>query len=250
MPSRSIHSVRSRRTSSTLELLEVLAGGDGLAQELDDRDALDRLGVLEGEEDAGLGARVGRPRGDVLAAQQDLARGHHVAGVAHHDVGERRLAGPVGSHERVDLALAHHQVDAAQDARPSASQWRFRVPGGCRRNYRWSEPTGGAVAEGPGAHQPRSTHSSRCGRLGADGRARRRGPGRPGCRARRRERAGRSIERMMVAKSPPSKEVLPGPPGKRVSPVKSRGVPSTAKEIDPGVWPGVARVRRRRSPTT
>ena len=47
---------------------------------------------------------------------------------------------------------------------------------------------------------------------------------------------------MMVAKSAFSNEVLPGPPGKRVSPVNSSGVPSTVKHIEPGVWPGVAMV--------
>ena len=40
-----------------------------------------------------------------------------------------------------------------------------------------------------------------------------------------------SIEWMMVGKSPPSKVALPGPPGKSVSPVKSMGVFSRAKEI-------------------
>ena len=51
-----------------------------------------------------------------------------------------------------------------------------------------------------------------------------------------------SIEVMIVAKSPPSKFVFPGPPGKSVSPVKSIGVPSSAKQMLPGVWPG--RVQR------
>ena len=55
------------------QLVQALARGDRLAQELDDRDAADRLGVLEGEEDPGAGALVGRPGRDVLAAQEDLA---------------------------------------------------------------------------------------------------------------------------------------------------------------------------------
>ncbi len=57
-----------------------------------------------------------------------------------------------------------------------------------------------------------------------------------------------SIDRMMVAKSECSKEVLPGPPGKRVSPLKSSGVPSTVKHIEPGVCPGVAMVPIRSRP--
>jgi hypothetical protein len=48
MPSLSIHSIISRRTSRTD--IVVPSGRHGLAQELDDRHALDRLGVLEGQE--------------------------------------------------------------------------------------------------------------------------------------------------------------------------------------------------------
>ena len=54
----------------------------------------------------------------------------------------------------------------------------------------------------------------------------------------------------MVEKSECSKEVLPGPPGKRVSPVNRSGVPSTAKHIEPGVCPGVAMVAIRSRPTS
>ena len=98
------------------QFVEILSRGDGLAQELDHRDAANGLGVLESEEDAGASSLVCAPRSDVLTAQQNLARGHHVTGMAHHDVGEGRLTGPVGSHQRVHFALTHHQVDAAQDA--------------------------------------------------------------------------------------------------------------------------------------
>ena len=48
-----------------------------------------------------------------------------------------------------------------------------------------------------------------------------------------------SMLRRMVGKSPPSKPVAPGPPGKSVSPVNSKGVSCTLNDIDPGVWPGV-----------
>ena len=58
------------------------------------------------------------------------------------------------------------------------------------------------------------------------------------------------MERMIVGKSPPSKLVLPGPPGKRVSPLNSSGWPSSRKHIEPGVWPGVWIVRRRSRPTS
>ena len=43
--------------------------------------------------------------------------GDRVARMAHHDVRQRRLAGAVGTHQGVDLALAHGEVDAAQDGR-------------------------------------------------------------------------------------------------------------------------------------
>ena len=45
----------------------------------------------------------------------DRAGGDLVLGVAGQRVGERRLAGAVGAHDRVGLAAADRQVDAAQD---------------------------------------------------------------------------------------------------------------------------------------
>ena len=74
------------------------------AEEVDHRDAGDLLGILEGEEHAGPAALVGGPLGDVLTLEQDAAAGDLVGGVAHQDVGEGRLPGPVGSHQGVDLA--------------------------------------------------------------------------------------------------------------------------------------------------
>ena len=38
---------------------------------------------------------------------------------------------------------------------------------------------------------------------------------------------------------PPDTIVLPGPPGKSVSPVNNSGVLATANEIEPSVWPGL-----------
>ena len=46
------------------------------------------------------------------------------------------------------------------------------------------------------------------------------------------------MERMMVGKSPPGKLVAPGPPGNRVSPLKSTGDPSSRKHMEPGGVPG------------
>ena len=99
------------------ELVEALSRGDRLAQELDDRDAGDGLGVLKGEEDPSARALVGRPFGDVLAVQKDLATGDRVARVAHDDVGQGRLPGAIRAHQGVDFAFAHDEVDAAQNRR-------------------------------------------------------------------------------------------------------------------------------------
>ena len=119
--------MNERSTSSMLdgvrelraELLDadrlLAAGVDRQAQEVGDRYAGDRDRVLEGEEEAELGALVRGHLDDVLAVEEDLALGHLVVGVAHDRVGERRLARAVGAHQGVQLAVADQQVDAAQD---------------------------------------------------------------------------------------------------------------------------------------
>ena len=71
--------------------------------------------VLEGEEEAGVRALVRLGLRDVLALEEDRALGDLVAGVPEQRVRERRLAGAVGAHQRVDLAVVDRQVDAAQD---------------------------------------------------------------------------------------------------------------------------------------
>ncbi len=49
------------------------------------------------------------------AVEEDLALGDLEAGVAHDRVGQRRLAGPVRAHHRVDLAGADVEVHALED---------------------------------------------------------------------------------------------------------------------------------------
>ena len=49
-----------------------------------------------------------------------------------------------------------------------------------------------------------------------------------------RVKSRRSIEAMIWSKLAPSKRVLPGPPGKSVSPVKSSGSPSSRNDVEPG----------------
>ena len=99
-----------------LDLDRLLAlGVDRHAQEVGDRHAGDRDRVLEGEEQACLGAVVRLGLGDVLAFEGDRALGDLVGGVAEQGVGHRRLAGAVGPHQGVDLAPADVEVDAPED---------------------------------------------------------------------------------------------------------------------------------------
>ena len=95
--------------------VDALPGRCGLAEELDDRDARDLLGVLEGEEHAGLRPHVGRPVGDVVALVQDPTPGDLVLGVGEQRVGERRLARPVRAHEGVELTRENDEIDAVED---------------------------------------------------------------------------------------------------------------------------------------
>ena len=84
-------------------------------QVLADRDAGDRDRVLEGHEEAGAGAHVGVGLGHVLAFEGDRPVGYLEGRVAHDRVGQRRLAGPVRTHQGVDLPLLDVEVEAAED---------------------------------------------------------------------------------------------------------------------------------------
>ncbi len=85
------------------------------AQEVHGRDAGDFHRILERQEHALGGALVRRHLQQVLALEQDLAAGHLVAGLAGDDVGQRRLAGAVRPHDRVDLARIHGQRQPVED---------------------------------------------------------------------------------------------------------------------------------------
>ena len=77
------------------------------AQEIHGGDAGNFDRILERQEHALGGALVRRHLEQVLALEQDLAAGDLIAGLAGDDVGQRRFAGAVRPHDRVDLALVH-----------------------------------------------------------------------------------------------------------------------------------------------
>ena len=99
-------------------VLRLANGVDGRAQEARHGHARDGVGVLEGEEEAALGALVRLHLQDRLAVEEDVALRDLVGRVAHERVGERRLAGPVRAHDRVHLVGVDGQIDAADDLRP------------------------------------------------------------------------------------------------------------------------------------
>ena len=65
------------------------ASRQGLAEELDDRDAGDHLRVVEREEHASLGPLVDRPLRDVVALELDRAAGDLVLVGSHQGCAER-----------------------------------------------------------------------------------------------------------------------------------------------------------------
>ena len=91
---------------------------DRQAQEVDHLHARDRGRVLERQEEAALGALVGRHLEDVLALPEDAPLRDLVLGVAGDRVGERRLTRAVRPEQRVDLALLHLEVEALEDLSP------------------------------------------------------------------------------------------------------------------------------------
>ena len=98
-----LHPVHRRQAQLEHGQFDALACRQGLPQELDHRDAGDRLRVLEGEEHPRLGPLVARPVGDVVALERDGPGGDLVLGRAHQRVAERALARPVGTHHGMDL---------------------------------------------------------------------------------------------------------------------------------------------------
>ena len=204
MPRRSIHSVMSTRTSRTeTSSVPLRAAMAWRRNWVTDTPSID-LGVLEGEEQAGLGPHVGGPSGDVLAVEQDGARGHRVGGVAEQRAGQRRLAGAVGAHRaRGPRRRPTCRSTPRRMAPSSAETWRSRISssGRCGRHRPKSLPFWSGF---PDRRPPRPVPAdSAAAALTSPGRPIRpgggtrcprwwrcRGRAAPGCRGRRRRRCG------------------------------------------------------------
>ena len=77
------------------------------AQEIHGGDAGNFHRILERQEHALGGALVGRHLQQVFALEQDFAAGDFIARLAGDDMAQRRFAGAVRPHDRVDFALVH-----------------------------------------------------------------------------------------------------------------------------------------------
>ena len=153
---------------------------------------------------------VGPEGGDVLAPEPDAAAGDLVARVGEERLGQGRLAGAVGSHQGVELALADGQRHAAQDLgvlRPGRGGPAKLEEGSGGRSHAPSVIPTIQVVEIPGRISRARTWS------GADGSGRgrnrrrdrstrRRGRGRPR-RARPRPAARRELGADLGAHAPP-----------------------------------------------
>ncbi len=71
--------------------------------------------ILEGQEHPHPGALLDRQFQQVLPLEPHLAASHLIAGMAHDDIGQRALAGAVGSHQGVGLTQANAQVHPFED---------------------------------------------------------------------------------------------------------------------------------------
>ena len=87
---------------------------DGRFQKIRHRHARNLHGILEREENALVGACVGRHFEQILAVEPRFALGHFVERIAHEHGGERRFSRAIRPHNRVGFAGLHRQVDALQ----------------------------------------------------------------------------------------------------------------------------------------
>ena len=162
-------------------------------------------------------------------------------------VGEGRLAGPVRAHQGVELAGADGQVDDRAGSRPVGRG--VEVPDLEERGVRRHRLTWQVLSHGPApSHRPCSaTLPAPFRPIRRGGVARSRSWTRSPCPGSIVMSAPKRAEDALVDRTDDGREVrrvlervLPGPPGKRVSPVKSTGEPSSAKQMIPACGPACA----------
>ena len=90
-------------------------GVDGMFQKAGDRHAGNFDRILHDQENTFAGTVFGRHRQKVAAAEFDRAGSNLISGFAAQKIGQRRLAGAVRPHNRVDFALVDRQVEAFDD---------------------------------------------------------------------------------------------------------------------------------------
>ena len=89
--------------------------GHSRAQEVRHRDTRYLHRVLHGQKEPRPGPFIHTHLENVLAVEGDRPGGDPILGVAGDRIGQRRLAGSVGAHDRMGLPRIHGQVDALED---------------------------------------------------------------------------------------------------------------------------------------
>ncbi len=84
-------------------------------EKVGDRHSGNLGGVLKRQEDPGPRPLVGLQLQDVIALEEDFARGDLVSRVPRDHLRERALSRAVGTHQYVDLARLYGERQAAQD---------------------------------------------------------------------------------------------------------------------------------------
>ena len=91
------------------------AVGERLTKKLDDGNPGDRLRILKGQEQPTTAPLIRTHGQQIVTVEKNSSAGDPVLGVSGQHIGERALAGPVRSHDGVDLAVVDRQVDSMED---------------------------------------------------------------------------------------------------------------------------------------
>jgi hypothetical protein len=90
-------------------------GVERRAQEGQGRNSGNLHGILKGEEDAARRPLLRLKGQQILAVQARAAAGGLIAGLAREDIGEGRLARPIGAHDRMHLARRDGEAETGED---------------------------------------------------------------------------------------------------------------------------------------